>query len=88
MSKNINLNFNNQALININKNKRTFNEKYVIVSTNKFLNKDNPQITCNCRKSNRPNCPLRLIINAVYKIESKVRNRVFIGSTGNSFKDR
>ena len=71
----MNLNFNNQALINISKNKPTFNDKYFIVSRNEFLNEDNPHKTCNCRKSNRPlhsNC---LISNVVYKIEAESKGR-------------
>ena len=87
MTKNINLNLNNHDLIDITKNKPTFNDKSVIVSKNKFLSKDNPQKTCNCRNSNKPNCSLRgncLTSNVVYKVEveSKCRNRFYIGSTG------
>ena len=90
MTKNINLNFNNQALINISKNKPTFNDKCVIVSTNKFSNKDNPQKTCSCRKSNKLYCPLRgnCLISNVYKVESKGRNIIYIGLTSGSFKDK
>ena len=57
------------------------------------------QQTYNCRKSKKPNCPLRdncLISNIVYKVKQKVQkdqkqkdqNRIYIGSIGGSFKDR
>ena len=93
MTNNLNLNFTNQLSINISKNKPTFNDKSVIVSKNKILNNNHTQKTCNCRKSNKPNCPLRgncLISNVVYKVEveSKGPDKIYIGSTGGSFKDR
>ena len=58
-----------------------------------ILNNIHTQKTCNCRKSNKPNCPLRgncLISNVVYKVEveSKGPDKIYIGSTGGSFKDR
>ena len=76
------MNFNNEALINIIRNKPTFSEKSVIVSKNK--SKANPLKSCNCIKSNKPNCPLRgncLISYVVYKVEveSICRNRIYIG---------
>ena len=49
---------------------------------------------CNCRKSNKINCPLQgncLIKNVVYKVNVKCNNssdKVYIGSTGRHFKDR
>ena len=92
MTKNINLNLNNQTLINTS-NKPTTNNKSAITSKNNYLSKNNSIKTCNCRKSNKPNCPLRgncLISNVVYKVEveSIGRNRIYIGSTGGPFKDR
>ena len=49
--------------------------------------------TCNCRKLNKDNCPLKgncLIKNVIYKVkvESKGPDKIYIGSTAGSFKDR
>ena len=49
--------------------------------------------TCNCRKINKDKCPLKgncLIKNVIYKVkvESKGPDKIYIGSTAGSFKDR
>ena len=49
--------------------------------------------TCNFRKINKDNCPVKdncLIKNVIYKvkIESKGPDKIYIGSTAGSFKDR
>ena len=45
--------------------------------------------TCNCRKINKDNCPLKgscLIKNVIYKVKSKGPDKIHIGSTAGSFK--
>ena len=62
--------------------------------TNPNSNKlSNMPKTCNCRKLNKDNCPLKgncLIKNVIYKVkvESKGPDKIYIGSTAGSFKDR
>ena len=63
-------------------------------STKPFCDKlSNMPKTCNCRKINKDKCPLKgncLIKNVIYKVkvESKGPDKIYIGSTAGSFKDR
>ena len=50
-------------------------------------------MTCNCRKITKDNCPLKAIClnkNVIYKVKvkSKGPDKIYIGYTAGSFKDR
>ena len=72
------------------------NMKSIILNHNKKIVNNAPQNhdkTCNCNKSNRPNCPLNgncLQKCVIYqaKIDTVNKTAYYIGSTANTFKER
>ena len=83
---------NNRTKSIMHNNNNTINKHSK--STKPFCDKlSNMPKTCNCRKINKDKCPLKgncLIKNVIYKVkvESKGPDKIYIGSTAGSFKDR